>query len=297
MTVSVSGVARGQKGIGFLIASSADRKYQRQQGFTLVELALVLVIVGLLTGGILKGREMIENARVTSTVAQVKSYESAVTAFYDIFNVLPGDMPNASDRIANCPAACNAPLLTGDNNFIGAQTWTTSVLWPNQVTSPLNALPAVAVGAETQLFWVHLYKMDLITGVTDAPLRSSGTLTWAESHPASRIGGGFVVGYNNGATPPGAATPSATAGMTGTVLVLQQSVTGGIQTTRGTQPLTPARAAQIDRRMDDGLPHSGLVRAYGLSASCYNTTADTRYAETTNSKDCGLVFRIRPPPT
>lgn len=273
------------------------KDYYHQKGFTLVELALVLTIVGLLTGGILKGRELIENGRVTATVAQVKSYESAVTAFYDIFNVLPGDMPNASDRIANCPAACNAPLVTGDNNFIGAQAWTTAAAWPNQVTSPLNALPSIAVGVETQLFWVHLYKMDLVTGVTDAPLRSGGILAWAESHPASQMGGGFVVGYNNGATPPGAITPSATTGITGTVLVLQQSVTDGMLTTSGTQPLTPARAAQIDRRMDDGLPHSGFVRAYGLTASCYSTAADPRYSEITSSKDCGLVFRIRPPPT
>ena len=53
------------------------KQMSNQKGFTLVELAIVMTIIGLLIGGVLKGQELMENARVTSTVAQVKGYEGA----------------------------------------------------------------------------------------------------------------------------------------------------------------------------------------------------------------------------
>jgi len=100
-----------------------------QKGFTLVELAIVMTIIGLLIGGILKGQELMENARVTATVAQIKSYEAAMTSFKDMYQSVPGDMLNAGTRLQGCPTvnACNATTTnatTGDG-IVGLATWST----------------------------------------------------------------------------------------------------------------------------------------------------------------------------
>jgi hypothetical protein len=62
-------------------------------------------------------------------------------------------------------------------------------------------------------------------------------------------------------------------------------------TVAGQQPMTPARAAQIDRKMDDGRATSGYVQAYG-AAACFNGVNNS-YSESVTSNDCGLMFRIQ----
>jgi prepilin-type N-terminal cleavage/methylation domain-containing protein len=63
----------------------------RQRGFTLVEIAIVLVIIGLLLGGVLKGQGLIESAKVKNVIQQMNSLTAAVNAYQDKFNALPGD--------------------------------------------------------------------------------------------------------------------------------------------------------------------------------------------------------------
>jgi prepilin-type N-terminal cleavage/methylation domain-containing protein len=66
-------------------------KIRNQKGFTLVEIAIVLVIIGLLIGGILKGQSMIRNARVKSLVNDMENLKAAIYTYQDRYGMLPGD--------------------------------------------------------------------------------------------------------------------------------------------------------------------------------------------------------------
>lgn len=87
-----------------------------QVGFTLVEIAIVLVIVGLLLGGLLKGQQMIAGARLQSIIEQHNSVQAAYQAFLERYRQPPGDMnnPNAQQLIG--PAVNNGVQFGGDGN-------------------------------------------------------------------------------------------------------------------------------------------------------------------------------------
>jgi prepilin-type N-terminal cleavage/methylation domain-containing protein len=92
---------------------------QHQAGFTLVEIAIVLVIIGLLLGGILKGQELINNAKVRNVADQQNAVKAAYFAFQDRFRALPGDYNQASNNIPNVTAATNG---NGDAQIVGAES-------------------------------------------------------------------------------------------------------------------------------------------------------------------------------
>lgn len=76
---------------------SQTNKEQSQKGFTLVEIAIVLVIIGLLLGGVLKGQELIQNARIKATQSEVQQWGAAVASYQERHdNKLPGDDDTAT---------------------------------------------------------------------------------------------------------------------------------------------------------------------------------------------------------
>ena len=81
-----------------------------QRGFTLVEIAIVLVIIGLLLGGVLKGQGLIDSAKVKNIIQQSNSLSAAVNSYQDKFHALPGDDPQGTTH---------APGATGNGNGDG----------------------------------------------------------------------------------------------------------------------------------------------------------------------------------
>ncbi len=86
-----------------------------QRGFTLIEIAIVLVIIGLLLGGVLKGQELITSARVRNLIAQQDGIKAAFFGFQDRFRSMPGDYASASTTL-KCPSGTTC--LNGNGNGI-----------------------------------------------------------------------------------------------------------------------------------------------------------------------------------
>jgi prepilin-type N-terminal cleavage/methylation domain-containing protein len=228
----------------------------RQGGFTLVELAIVLMIIGLLVGAILKGKEMLAHARLQATIRQINAYSAAVTTFRNEFDSWPGDMRAAQQRIPNCTTANNCFNGNG-NNRIG----TPDFVWNGGQQS---------INDENTQFWKHLADAHLISGISV----NAGTPEWGVTHPVSvsPMPGGFTVMQSQDA---GVASVFQGA----LVLRLHGSLTDpNVETDPS---VSPREAGYLDNKMDDGNPQAGDVqsRAYGngaVVADCEATYNDQR---------------------
>jgi prepilin-type N-terminal cleavage/methylation domain-containing protein len=176
-----------------------------QSGFTLIEIAIVLVIIGLLLGGVLKGQELITSARVRNLIAQQDGIKAAYFGFLDRYRALPGDYAAASSNIKG--VATNGD---GDGQ--------------------------IETGSESVLAWDHLSKAGFI----------NGSYIYAD------------------ATPDDTDTPkNPYAGF----LQLIYDANYGIETAgsdrhnlkTGNQ-IPVAILAEVDRKIDDGLPYSGAFQ-------------------------------------
>ena len=93
---------------------------RHEKGFTLVEIAIVLVIVGLLIGGVLKGQALIGSAKNNNMINKLQALQTAYYGFQDKYAAIPGDMSNASTIIGagavNCSTRCDNGQLNGWQN-------------------------------------------------------------------------------------------------------------------------------------------------------------------------------------
>jgi prepilin-type N-terminal cleavage/methylation domain-containing protein len=120
----------------------------RQQGFTLVEIAIVLVIIGLLLGGILKGQEMITQAKIKNVIADFSGVSAAYHGYQDRYRAIPGDDPNAGTRWTTGTAA-----VSGNGNGVVAGTYN-------------NTCPTVVAAGtpESCLWWDDLRRAGFVSG-------------------------------------------------------------------------------------------------------------------------------------
>ena len=157
-----------------------------QSGFTLVEIAIVLVIIGLLLGGVLKGTELIENSKVKRAVSEINGVTAAIYSYQDRYQRLPGDDGPVATLNARGGSWSNITVFGNNNGAIAATRGN---------TFGGNGEGGVA-------FWTHLRAAGFINGDTNAtgvaalPKNAFGGLigvtTQAVGNPASPISGKLV---------------------------------------------------------------------------------------------------------
>ncbi|MFZ2163020.1 MAG: prepilin-type N-terminal cleavage/methylation domain-containing protein [Sideroxyarcus sp.] len=140
---------------------------RNQSGFTLIEIAIVLVIIGLLLGGVMKGQELINSAKVKNLATDFRNVPVYVYGYQDKYHAIPGDDANIATHLS--ASATQAASATAGNGVIDGQ-------W--------NATG----NAESHIFWEHVRLAGLAAGpTTGTPLQ-----------PVNAIGG--LIGITNSGT-------------------------------------------------------------------------------------------------
>ena len=258
------------------------------KGFSLVELSIVLVILGLLIGGVLTGQNLIRAAELRSIPVQFDSYRTAVNLFRDKYFGLPGDISNATsfwgDNASQCadaaiangsPGTCN-----GNNN--------------GQLTFPAT----VNTTGEAFAFWQQLSLAGLIEGKysgLSGPTQINEH-TPGDNAPISKLGGD--VGYSAFYLGTVASGSFRFAGDYGSVMTVGNCTVFYCNQAA----LTPEDAWNIDTKMDDGKPGTGVLvtrpddgAASGGQDDCVvgdsTQSATATYELTYKSAACGFYLR------
>ena len=154
-----------------------------QTGFTLVEIAIVLVIIGLLLGGILKGQEMITQARIKNVVNDFNGITAAYFSYQDRYRAAPGDDQGAWQRWGTAYGAQN-----GDQDGVVGIANLNYNRPPVAPAAPGAPAATVAAADENTNFWQHMR----ISGFVAGPSQGLGATT----QPTNAVGG--QVGVQNG---------------------------------------------------------------------------------------------------
>lgn len=233
---------------------------QKQRGFTLVEIAIVLVIIGLLLGGILKGQELITSARVRNIADQNSGIQAAYFGFIDRYRQIPGDMPLASAKQA-----------------IGNQMPDSAT----DSTTPGNGRIDQGDFKEASNVWAQLAAAQFIQGAYKGGATDATTYMQTDIAPINAFNGYVLLGrsadYNDASS---------------TTVRLGLVIGAHI-------PVNVMR--ELDVKIDDGLPQTGVLRVTKTAGTDYTTVDATNtdcittstppiWDINTNQQDCNAMY-------
>jgi prepilin-type N-terminal cleavage/methylation domain-containing protein len=274
------------------------------QGFTLIELSIVLVIIGLIVGGILVGQDLIKAAEVRAQISQIEKYNSAVNTFRAKFQAIPGDMAIATaNQFGFSTSNCTGATGSRDGNGL-------IEMQPDNYEQGEG---------ETAFFWIDLSSSPA-GNLIEGQFPNSGGAT-----PPCNFPGPIIFSTTTGTTYVGDYLPAGKIGH-GTFVYVYSS--GGFNW-YGLSAVTATDASailysgadmpviqafNIDKKIDDGLPTTGVVQAAYENASrtalalssnaatdstttCYNTTSNaystSSLANYGAGGNCVLSFRFQ----
>lgn len=248
-----------------------------RQGYTLIELSIVLVIIGLLVGGVLVGRDMIRQSEIRSVITEVERFKVATNAFKVKYNCLPGD----------CAVASQYGLGNdGNGNGVVDEGWCGA-----------GGIDSSAAGnAELFLFWQHLANAGLIAGTFTGQASGGNAIaaTIGVNVPPSKLsnGGYSVVNMSHASL---ACSGYMLPGSYANAFIIGKPIAND---RTGAPILTPSEAASIDQKIDDGLPTGGTVvtmnstwfSVFGWPNCVSDDSASAVYNLTLTTLQCHLIF-------
>jgi prepilin-type N-terminal cleavage/methylation domain-containing protein len=255
-----------------------------RSGFSLVELSIVLVILGLLTGGILSGQALIRAAEIRSVSIDIQKYTTAIFTFRDKYFALPGDMTNATAfwgvAAGDGNAATNPCLSAGTDDGRTCN---------GNGDGRISDLTASPVIGESFRMWQHLSNASLVEGRYRGAIGADLSRVMPSSK--AKTGSAWFSSY-----------PGPVAGNTSTFAAtasqLFQLYGSGLS---GVEFLRPEEAWNLDTKMDDGRPNLGSIRSNKGTAAipCSTTfgqpiTADvnTQYNLSSQVIACYIEYRF-----
>jgi prepilin-type N-terminal cleavage/methylation domain-containing protein len=288
----------------------------KKSAFSLIELSIVLIIIGLLIAGITGGASLIKNSELRTIAGEARGYQVAVNGFYSLYDELPGDLSKA---VSGSTIYAGPTTGSGENGKI---EYFASDVVGNFCDTSSSSSTEVACNSESIAAWEQLIK----TGTIDSTLVLTFLTIGQSQVPGTNMPGakikyaGWHFDYRNRVGAAGdysaesfsTSTPTiAEAGVHSpqNVIVLTAATTGSTATTAtlvngetntSVAALTGSDALSIDTKVDDGIANTGKVRGLnpgGVNTTCYtiNDAADANYIITSASnKVCALTFQVDP---
>lgn len=219
------------------------------RGFTLIELSLVLVIIGLIIGGVMVGSDLIKSSEIRGQITQIEKLISASNTFRLKYNGLPGDIKESEARafgLFSVTCSYIGYYGYGDNN--GIITAGTGAVMSPPTRANLSAEPFLFFRQLTDANLIEgRYGRALNCGAESGVIPASGVGAFL---PPSKIGTNGFLEVNSPGDKKNYLILTTVNGFVGV---------GGIAA--GNNPLTAHEAYQIDLKTDDGLPGSGAIIA------------------------------------
>jgi prepilin-type N-terminal cleavage/methylation domain-containing protein len=241
---------------GFRFITSRMIEKRKTYGFTLVEMSIVLVIIGLIVSAVFVGTDLIRSGERRKILVEVNALQAGISGFYEKYKALPGDL---ADQTVSFGVAAN-----GNSNG--------QIEWRNNITC------GGTVGAnvvESAIAWKILQDEKYIS--TSTALSGAGDNAVIGVNVPEGLKGGYFLSCDLSA-----------AGIKGTYIGIGNA-DGGLSNDAPVFDGIYARA--IDAKIDDGLASLGFVRGYD-TANCWSGGTGPDYSAATNANVCSLQVLI-----
>lgn len=252
-----------------------------QRGFSLVELSIVLVILGLLTGGILAGQSLIRASELRSLTTESQRFLTATQTFRDKYFAIPGDMTNATKFWG----------IQGDATACKTTPSTTALTCDGNGDGNLSTTDGGTTYYEIFRYWQQLANAGLLEGSYTGVTGSGAVI---HDVPGSNVPRSRMNNMAWGVTYSG---PTYTGSTAGFALDFGNFYYAGAPMTNGTvigKSLKPEELWNIDTKLDDGKPANGKIISYWWD-ECTDATSNSNltanYALNNSTADCAIIVR------